>query len=139
MTYGLGPLFFYSILRALSCILLRRVCVRKMHIFSHSSPAVTPQLHLRAGLNLRPVHSSPRLSTPSAATTTPILAEPFDLQIQMNEAKSTPALSRRSPARLHLCHHLTLEVFLQELQQFGVHPTPPPPPRGSAFLEICAR
>lgn len=53
-----------------------------MHIFSHSSPAVT---HLRAGRRSRPARSGAQLSTLSAATTTAMLAEPFDLQVQMNE------------------------------------------------------
>lgn len=53
------------------------VCVGEMHIFSHSSPAALPQLHL----NLWPVRSGPQLSTLSAATTTAILAKLFDLHV----------------------------------------------------------
>lgn len=45
MTYAVGWLFFllYSWSSFMRC---PTVCVRKMHIFSHSSPAVMPQLHL---------------------------------------------------------------------------------------------
>lgn len=83
------------------------VCVRKMHIFSHSSPAVMPQLHL----NLWPVQRS-------AATTTPILAKPFDLNM-------TEAVTYMHTGHQQLCHQLTLEVFLQELPRLTAHPTLP--------------
>lgn len=53
VTYGVGWLFF--LLYSWSSFMRSpTVCVRKMHIFSHSSPAVKPQLHL----NLWPVQRS---------------------------------------------------------------------------------
>lgn len=107
--------FFYSILGALSCVL--QLCVLERCTYSHTRLL----LWCLSYISTSGPSGGPQLSTWSAATTTPILAKLFDLN--MIEAVSYMHTSHQY--WLQLCHQLTLEVFLQELPRLTMHPTLP--------------